>query len=176
MRVPRSRWSDPDFIVVFMIGAAIIAIVSLVTGGSETYLYITAQQDPLTHLGPCTAKSIEAPCVTTDDVFVAGSNGDDITLQYVGGSGQVHVKRIGWAQPSEFPRNDKVIVECYQGDMVALKNQTTGAVMKLENFPEPPLKFWVPEITVGGICLLLWVGLFLYRRYLFRKLVVSLPQ
>ena len=175
MRVPTSRWRDPDFLVIFMIGAAIIAIASMVTGGSETYLYVTAQQDPLTHIGLCTSKSIETPCVTTDQVYVVGSNGDDITLQYIGGSGQVHVKRIGWAEPSEFPRKDSVLVECYQGDMVALSNRTTGAVMKLANFPEPPLKFWVPEIVVGAICLAIWIGLFFYRRYLFSKLVVNLP-
>lgn len=175
MRVPGSKLRDPDFIVIPMFAAALVAIVSLVTGGSETFLYVTAQQDPLTHIGPCTSKTIEAPCVTFDNVFVAASNGDDVTLQYVGGSQQVHVKRVAWAQPSEFPKKDDVIVECYQGDMVALKNRTTGAVMKLENFPEPPLRLWVPEMIVGGVCLLVWIGLFFYRRYLFSKLVVHLP-
>ena len=45
--------------------------------------------------------------------------------------------------------------------------------MKLANYPEPPLRFWVPELSVGLFCLAVWVGLYLWRRYLFKTLVVS---
>ncbi|HET7467088.1 MAG TPA: hypothetical protein VFL29_10500 [Candidatus Dormibacteraeota bacterium] len=173
MRKPPSRLRDPDFIVIFQFAAAFICIPMLVTGGSETYLYLEAQQDPLSRLGLCTSKSIEAPCVTLDSVNVVASNGDDITLQYVGGSQQVKVKRIGGAEASAFPRQDEVIAECYQGDIVALSDRKTGALMKLENYPEPPLRFFVPEVSLGLFCLFVWVGLYFYRRYLFKVLVIT---
>jgi len=46
-------------------------------------------------------------------------------------------------------------------------------LMKLSNYPEPPLRFWVPELSVGLSCLAVWIGLFLWRRHLFTTLVVS---
>jgi len=70
------------------------------------------------------------------------------------------------------PVKDKVYVECYLGDDVALSNHTTGALMKLANYPEPPLRFWVPELSVGLFCLAVWVSLYLWRRHLFATLVV----
>lgn len=176
MRKPPSRLRDPDFIVIFQFAAAFISIAMLVTGGSEAYLYLEAQRDPLSRIGVCTAKSIEVPCVTIDSVYVAGANGDEITLQYVGGSQQLHVKRIGGADASAFPRQDEVIAECYQGDIVALSDRKTGALMKLENYPEPPLRFWVPEVSLGLFCLAAWVSLYFYRRYLFKVLVITTAE
>src|SRR6266550_1375455 len=132
MRHPTSRWRDPDFIVVPMFGAAFIAIVALITGGSETYLYVEAQADPASRIGLCSAKPV-AQCVTITQVYV----------------------------------------ECYLGDMVAVSNHTTGALMKLANYPEPPLRFWVPELSVGLFCLAVWISLYLWRRHLFAMLVVN---
>src|SRR2546430_14417133 len=63
MRHPTSRWRDPDFIVVPMFGAAFIAIVALITGGSENYLYVAAQADPASRIGVCSAKP-GRPCGT----------------------------------------------------------------------------------------------------------------
>jgi len=174
MRVPTSRWRDPDFVVIFMIGAALVAIPALIGGGYETYLYIAAQQDPISRIGLCTATSIEAGCITINQVYVTGSSGDQVTLQYVGGTQEIHVTRIGGADASAFPHQDQVYVECYQGDMVALSNRKTGALMKLANYPEPALRYWVPEMTIGLFCLAVWGGLWLYRRYLFSTLVVRL--
>ena len=172
MRATTSRWRDPDFIVVPMFGAAFIAIVALVTGGSETYLYIEAQADPASRIGLCSAKPTEQ-CVTIMQVYVTGSSSDRVMLQTVEGSQDFVVTRIGGADPSAFPRQDKVYVECYLGDDVALSNHTTGALMKLANYPEPPLRFWVPELSVGLFCLTVWISLYLYRRYLFKTLVSS---
>jgi hypothetical protein len=171
MRVPTSRWRDPDFIVIFQFAAALISIPMLIGGGYETFLYVWAQQDPATRLGLCTPKSTEASCVTITQVSVIGSSSDQVTLQYVGGTDRIQVSRIGGADPAAFPRQDKVFVECYQGDMVALSNHTTGALMKLANYPEPPLRFWVPEMSIGSFCLVVWLGCYLYRRYLFATLV-----
>ena len=106
-------------------------------------------------------------------VEVIGSSSDQVTLRAVDGSEVLHVTRIGGADASAFPRQDKVYVECYLGDEVALSDHTNGAFMKLANYPEPPLRFWVPELSVGSFCLAVWVGLYLYRRYLFKTLVVS---
>jgi hypothetical protein len=86
------------------------------------------------------------------------------------------VTRIGGADASAFPRQDQVYVECYLGDDVALSNHTTGALMKLANYPEPPLRFWVPELSVGLFCLTVWVSLYLYRRYLFGTLIERSPK
>jgi len=172
MRHPTSRWRDPDFIVVPMFGAAFVAIVALITGGSETYLYIEAQGDPASRIGVCSAKPSEQ-CVTITQVYVIGSSSDQVTLRTVEGSQVIHVTRIGGADPSAFPRQDKVYVECYLGDMVAVSNHTNGGLMKLSNYPEPPLRFWVPELSVGLSCLAVWIGLFLWRRHLFTSLVVS---
>jgi len=171
LRHPTSRWRDPDFIVVPMFGAAFIAIVALITGGSETYLYIEAQADPASRIGVCSAKTVEQ-CVTIMQVYVIGSHSDQVTLQTVDGSEVIRVTRIGGADPAAFPRQDKVYVECYLGDDVALSNHTTGALMKLANYPEPPLRFWVPELSVGLFCLVVWISLYLWRRHLFATLVV----
>jgi hypothetical protein len=170
MRATTSRWRDPDFIVVPMFGAAFIAIVALVTGGSETYLYIEAQADPASRIGLCSAKPTEQ-CVTIMQVYVIGSSADQVTLQTVDGSQNIVVTRIGGAEPSAFPRQDKVYVDCYLGDEVAVSNHTTGALMKLANYPEPPLRFWVPELSVGLFCLAVWVGLYLWRRHVFATLI-----
>jgi hypothetical protein len=175
IRPASSRWQDPDFIAVPMFGAAFIAIVALITGGSETYLYIQAQADPVSRFGLCSAKPVDQ-CVTVMQVYVVGSSSDRVTLRTVGGSQDFVVTRIGGADPAAFPRQDKVYVECYLGDDVALSNHTTGALMKLANFPEPPLRFWVPELSVGLFCLAIWIGLFLWRRHLFGTLVVSSPK
>ena len=172
MRVPTSRWRDPDFIVIFMFAAALIAIPMLIGGGYEAGIYVFDQQDPLSRVGECTAKSVEAACVTTADVHVVGSSGDQVTLRYVAGSDQLHVTRIGGADVSAFPRQDKVIVECYQGDMVALSDRKTGALMKLANYPEPPLRYWVPEVSIGLFSLAVWLGLYVYRRRLFAALTI----
>ena len=172
MRHPTSRWRDPDFIVVPMFGAAFIAIVALITGGSETYLYVEAQADPASRIGVCSAKPV-AQCVTITQVYVIGSSSDQVTLRTVEGSQDMQVKRIGGADASAFPRQDKVYVECYLGDMVAVSNHTTGALMKLANYPEPPLRFWVPELSVGLFCLAVWISLYLWRRHLFAMLVVN---
>ncbi len=172
MRVPTSRWRDPDVIAVPMFAAAFIAIVALVTGGSETYVYVEAQQDPASHIGLCSSKPTER-CVTITQVYVVGSSSDHVTLRTVDGSQEIDVKRIGGADPSAFPRQDKVYVECYLGDEVAVRNQRTGALMKLANYPEPALRLWVPELSVGLFCLAVWVGLYLWRRHLFKTLVVS---
>jgi len=155
-----------------MFGAAFVAIVALITGGSETYLYVAAQQDPASRIGLCSSKPTEQ-CVTITQVYVVGSSSDQVTLRTVEGSQNIVVKRIGGAEPSAFPRQDKVYVECYLGDMVAVSNHTTGALMKLSNYPEPALRFWVPELSVGLFCLAVWVGLYLWRRHLFKTLVVS---
>jgi hypothetical protein len=170
LRATTSRWRDPDFIVIPMFGAAFIAIVALITGGSETYLYIVAQADPVSRFGLCSAKSVYE-CVTITQVYVVGSTADRVTLQTVDGSQNIVVTRIGGADPSAFPRQDKVYVECYLGDDVALSNHTTGALMKLANYPEPPLRFWVPELSVGLFCLTVWVGLYLWRRHVFATLI-----
>jgi hypothetical protein len=170
MRVATSRWRDPDFIVVFMFGAAFIAIVALITGGSETYLYITAQADPVSRFGTCRAVTSEF-CVITTQVEVVGSSGDQVTLRPVDGSANITVTRVGGAEPSAFPHKDKVWLEFYQGDNIALSDRDTGALMKLVNYPEPPLRFWVPELTVGLTCLAIWSGLFLWRRHLFASMV-----
>lgn len=172
MRVPTSRWRDPDVIAVPMFGAALVAIVALVTGGSETYLYIAAQQDPASRIGLCSSKPTEQ-CVTITQVYVTGSSSDQVTLRTVDGSEVIQVTRIGGADASAFPRQDKVYIECYLGDEVAVSNHTSGALMKLANYPEPPLRFWVPELSVGLFCLAVWVGLYLWRRHLFKTLVVS---
>ena len=155
-----------------MFGAAFIAIVALITGGSETYLYVEAQADPASRIGLCSAKPV-AQCVTITQVYVIGSSSDQVTLRTVEGSQDMQVKRIGGADPSAFPRQDKVYVECYLGDMVAVSNHTTGALMKLANYPEPPLRFWVPELSVGLFCLAVWISLYLWRRHLFAMLVVN---
>ena len=105
-------------------------------------------------------------------VYVIGSHSDQVTLQTVDGSEVIRVTRIGGADPAAFPRQDKVYVECYLGDDVALSNHTTGALMKLANYPEPPLRFWVPELSVGLFCLVVWISLYLWRRHLFATLVV----
>ena len=170
LRATTSRWRDPDFIVVPMFGAAFIAIVALITGGSETYLYVEAQRDPASRIGLCSAKAVDQ-CVTVMQVNVIGSSSDQITLQVIGGSEVLHVTRIGGADASAFPRQDKVYVECYLGDDVALSNHTTGDLMKLANYPEPPLRFWVPELSVGLFCLTVWVGLYLWRRHVFATLI-----
>ena len=170
MRATTSRWRDPDFIVVPMFGAAFIAIVALITGGSETYLYIEAQADPASRIGLCSAKPTEQ-CVTIMQVYVIGSSAEQVTLQTVEGSQNFVVTRIGGADPSAFPRQDKVYVECYLGDEVAVSNRTTGALMKLANYPEPPLRFWVPELSVGLFCLTVWVALYLWRRHVFATLI-----
>ena len=153
-----------------MVGAAFIAIVALITGGSETYLYIEAQQDPATRIGVCGPK-VTYQCVTIMDVYVAAWNGDQVTLRPVGGGDDYTITRIGGADPSAFPKQDKVEVECYLGDEVVLRDRTTGAFMKLANYPEPPLRFWVPELSVGLFCLAVWISLFLWRRHLFASLV-----
>jgi hypothetical protein len=172
MRAPTSRWRDPDVIAVPMFAAAFVAIVALVTGGSETYLYVDAQRDPASRIGVCSAKPTEQ-CVTITQVYVIGSSSDQVTLRTVDGSQEIDVKRIGGADASAFPRHDSVYVECYLGDEVAVSNHRTGALMKLANYPEPALRLWVPELSVGLFCLTVWVGLFLWRRYLFKTLVVS---
>jgi len=46
-------------------------------------------------------------------------------------------------------------------------------LMKLSNYPEPPLRFWVPELSVGLFCLVVWISLYLWRRHLFAMLVVN---
>jgi hypothetical protein len=137
MRAPTSRWRDPDVIAVPMFAAAFVAIVALVTGGSETYLYVDAQRDPASRIGVCSAKPTEQ-CVTITQVYVIGSSSDQVTLRTVDGSQEIDVKRIGGADASAFP-----------------------------------LRLWVPELSVGLFCLTVWVGLFLWRRYLFKTLVVS---
>jgi hypothetical protein len=155
-----------------MFAAAFVAIVALVTGGSETYLYVTAQADPASRIGLCSAKPTEQ-CVTITQVYVIGSSSDQVTLQTVDGVQSIVVTRIGGADASAFPRRDTVYVECYLGDEVAVSNHRTGALMKLANYPEPALRFWVPELSVGLFCLTVWVGLYLWRRYLFKTLVMS---
>ena len=170
MRAPTSRWRDPDVIAFPMFAAAFIAIVALITGGSETYLYITAQADPVSRFGVCKPTTSEF-CVLTTQVEVIGSNGDQVTLRPVDGSNDFVVTRIGGAEASAFPRQDKVWLEDYQGDHVAVSDRKTGALMKLANYPEPPLRFWVPELSVGLFCLAIWIGLYLWRRHLFATLV-----
>ncbi len=170
MRAPTSRWRDPDVIAVPMFAAAFVAIVALITGGSETYLYIDAQRDPASRIGLCSSKPTEQ-CVTITQVYVIGSSADLVTLQTVDGSQNIVVRRIGGADASAFPRRDTVYVECYIGDEVAVSNKTTGALMKLSNYPEPPLRFWVPELSVGLFCLAVWVGLYLWRRHVFATLI-----
>jgi len=155
-----------------MFAAAFVAIVALITAGSETYLYVEAQQDPASRIGLCSSKPTEQ-CVTINQVYVVGSSSDQVTLRTVDGSQEIDVKRIGGAYPSAFPRQDSVYVECYLGDEVAVSNHRTGALMKLANYPEPALRFWVPELSVGLFCLAVWVGLFLWRRHLFKTLVMS---
>jgi hypothetical protein len=154
-----------------MFAAAFVAIVALITGGSETYLYIAAQADPASRIGLCSAKPTEQ-CVTITQVYVVGSTSDQITLRTVDGSQEIDVKRIGGADASAFPRQDSVYVDCYLGDEVAVSNHRTGALMKLANYPEPALRFWVPELSVGLFCLTVWVGLYLWRRHLFKTLVM----
>lgn len=153
-----------------MFGAAFVAIVALITGGSETYLYIEAQADPASRIGLCSSKPTEQ-CVSVTQVYVAGSSSDQVTLRSVEGGIDITVTRIGGADPAAFPRQDQVEVECYLGDEVALRNRTTGALMKLANYPEPPLRFWVPELSVGLFCLAVWVGLYLWRRHVFATLI-----
>ena len=153
-----------------MFAAAFIAIVALVTGGSETYVYVAAQADPASRIGLCSAKPTEQ-CVTIMQVYVLGSSSDKVTLRSAEGSQDFVVTRIGGADPSAFPRQDKVYVECYLGDDVAVSNHSTGALMKLANYPEPALRLWVPELSVGLFCLTVWVGLYLWRRRVFATLV-----
>ena len=155
-----------------MFAAAFVAIVALITGGSETYLYIDAQRGPASRIGLCSSKPTEQ-CVTITQVYLIGSSSDQVTLRTVDGSEDFQVTRIGGADASAFPRQDKVFVECYLGDEVAVSNHTSGALMKLANYPEPALRFWVPELSVGLFCLAVWVGLYLWRRHLFKTLVVS---
>jgi hypothetical protein len=155
-----------------MFAAAFVAIVALVTGGSETYLYVAAQQDPASRIGLCSAKPTEQ-CVTITQVYVVGSSSDQVTLRTVDGSQEIDIKRIGGADASAFPRQDSAYVECYLGDEVAVSNHRTGALMKLANYPEPALRLWVPELSVGLFCLTVWVGLYLWRRHLFKTLVTS---
>lgn len=158
-----------------MFAAAFVAVVALITGGSETYLYLQAQEDPATRIGVCGAK-IVYQCVTIMEVSVARWSGDQVTLSPVGGGNDYTVTRIGGADPAAFPRKDKVEVECYLGDEVALRDRTTGAFMKLANYPEPPLRFWVPELSVGLFCLAVWISLYLWRRHLFATLVETSAQ
>src|SRR5439155_22096608 len=126
MRHPTARWRDPDFIVVPMFGAAFIAIVALITGGSETYLYVEAQADPASRIGLCSAKPV-AQCVTITQADVIGSSSDQVTPRTVEGSQDMQVKRIGGADPSAFPRQDKVYGEVYRGETVAGSNLTAWA-------------------------------------------------
>src|SRR2546430_15061376 len=105
MRHPTSRWRDPDFIVVPMFGAAFIAIVALITGGSETYLYVEAQADPASRIGVCSAKPV-SQCVTITQVYVIGSSSDQVTLRTVEGYLDMQVKRIGGAGHSFVSRPD----------------------------------------------------------------------
>lgn len=172
MRAPTSRWRDPDFVVVFMFGAAIIAILTLISGGYEAFQYVAAQADPVSRFGICKPTNSEY-CVIVTKVQVTGSSGDKVRLRTVDGGSDSVVTRIGGANPSEFPAKDTVWLEWYQGDDVALSNRSTGALMKLADYPEPALRYWVPEVTIGLVCLIVWVGLYLYRRYLFRTLVLS---
>ena len=172
MRVPTSRWRDPDFVVIFMFAAAFVAIVALITGGSETYVYIAAQADPVSRFGLCKPTNSDF-CVIVTQVEVVGSSSDQVTLRPVEGGQDIVVTRIGGAEASAFPRQDKIWLEWYQGDTIAVSDRTTGALMKLTNYPEPALRFWVPEDTVGLICLAVWAGLYLWRRHLFATQVVS---
>ncbi len=175
LRPVGSRWRDPDFIVYFMFGAAFLAILMLVTGGSETYLYITAQADPISRFGVC-SKYTSDFCVLTTQVQVVGANGDRVTLRPVDGTNDIVVTRLGGAEASAFPRGDTVLLEDYQGDPVAVSDRRTGALMKLEAYPEPPLRFWVPELTIGLIALVIWVVTYLWRRHLFGTLRMNPPQ
>ena len=172
MRAVGSRWRDPDFLVYFMFGAAFITVLMLITGGSETYVYLTDQVDPASRIGLCNKFTSEY-CVLKAEVHVVGSNGDQVTLRPADGTSDIVVTRIGGAQASEFPSRDTVWLEDYQGDHVAVSDRKTGALMKLEAYPEPPLRFWVPEDVLGLICLPIWVGLYLYRRRLFKALTVK---
>lgn len=167
-----SRWRDPDFLVYFMFGAAFITLLTLITGGSETYVYLTDQVDPATRIGLC-SKFTSEYCVLTTDIYVVGSHGDDVTVRPADGSNEFVVTRIGGAEASAFPAQDKVWLESYQGDDVAISDRKTGALMKLVAYPEPPLRFWVPEDVIGLICLPIWVGLYFWRRHLFKTLAVK---
>src|SRR2546430_10404948 len=111
MRHPTSRWRDPDFMVYPMFGAAFIAIVALITGGSETYLYVEAQGDPASRIGVCSAKPV-AQCVTITQVYVIGSSSDQVTLRTVEGSQDMQVKRIGGGGPSPVSPHEKGCVRC----------------------------------------------------------------
>ena len=172
MRAPESRLRDPDFVVVPMFGAAIIALFMLVSGGYNAYMYVVDQADPASRIGICKPTHSEF-CVVVTPVQVMSSNADKVRVRSVDGSQDTVETRIGGAQPSEFPRQDTVWLEWYQGDDVALSDRKTGALMKFVNYPEPALRYWVPEVSLGLFCLAVWIGLYLYRRRLFRELTVS---
>ena len=172
MRPVGPRWRDPDFLVYFMFGAAFVAVLMLVTGGSETYLYITAQADPISRFGICNKYTSDF-CVLTTQVEVVGAKGDQVTLRPVDGTNDIVVTRIGGAEASAFPRQDQVLLEDYQGDHVAVSDRKTGALMKLAAYPEPPLRFFVPEDIVGSIGLVTWVTLYMWRRHLFKTLTLK---
>src|SRR2546430_14815114 len=127
MRHPTSRWRDPDLIVVPMFGAAFIAIVALITGGSETYLYVEAQADPASRIGVCSAKPV-AQCVTITQVYVIGSRSDQVTLRTVEGSQDMQVKRIGGAGPSGFSRQRKGDLRRDLRDLVGGRHRPTPAL------------------------------------------------
>ena len=172
MRAPTSRWRDPDFLVVFMFGAAIVALFTLVSGGYNAYQYVADQADPASRIGICKPTHSEF-CVVVTPVQVMSWSSDKVRLRSVDGSQDTVETRIGGAQPSAFPRQDPVWLEWYQGDDIALSDRKTGALMKLVNYPEPAFQYWVPEVSIGLVCLAIWVGLYLYRRRLFRELTVS---
>lgn len=172
LRATESRWRDPDFLVYFMFGAAFLTLLTLVTGGSETYVYLTDQVDPASRIGLCN-KFTSDYCVLTTDVHVVGSRGDQVTLRPTDGTNDIVVTRIGGAEASAFSPQDKTWLEDYQGDHVAVSDRETGALMKLTAYPEPPLRFFVPELVVGLICLPIWIGLYLWRRRLFKTLTVK---
>lgn len=167
-----SRWRDPDFIVYFMFGAAFLTLLTLITGGSETWVYITDQVDPASRIGLCNRFTSEY-CVLTTDVYVVGSNGDQVTLRPADGTNEFVVTRLGGAEASAFPAKDRVWLEDYQGDHVAVSDRKNGALMKLTAYPEPPLRYWVPELVIALTCLPIWIGLYLWRRHLFKALTVK---
>ena len=175
MRTPGSRWRDPDFLVYFMFGAAFLALLTLITGGSETYVYISAQTDPASRIGLCGLITSDY-CVQIEEVEVVGSKGDQVTLRPVDGTNDIVVTRIGGAEASAFARQDTVWLEDYQGDHIAVSDRKTGALMKLEAYPEPPLRFWVPEDVIGVISLVVWIGLFWWRNQLFKTLTLKSAQ
>src|SRR5262249_21131434 len=121
--------------------------------------------------GICKALSSDY-CVIVTPVRVIASKGDEITLRPVDGSNDVVVTRIGGADVSAFSSKDTIWLEFYQSEFVAVSNRPTGALMKLENYPEVPLRFWVPEVSIGLFGLVVWIGCFLWRRHLFASLAV----